>query len=121
MAKKILIIDDDREIVRMLIDQLTVRGFETESASDGESGYLKASKVLPDIILLDLVMPGWSGYDVAIRLQGNPGTADIPIIFITGWKEGCLSLKNLGQKYSVLLKPFKVEELLSILSNDLGM
>jgi CheY-like chemotaxis protein len=122
MAKKILIIDDEKDIVKVLIDQLTVRGFETESASDGESGYLKARKALPDAILLDVVMPGWSGYDVANQLQSDPSTVDIPIIFLTGLGDKSLSRKYLEQrKYFVLLKPFKVGELLTILSSDLGM
>lgn len=122
MAKKILIIDDETDIVKVLIDQLTVRGFETESASDGESGYLKARKALPDAILLDVVMPGWSGYDVANQLQSDPATVDIPIIFLTGLSDKSLSRKYLEQrKYFVLLKPFKVGELLTMLSNDLGM
>ena len=122
MAKKILIVDDDPGIVKMLIGQLTARGFEAESASDGEPGYIKAGKILPDVILMDVVMPGWNGLYTANRLQSEPSTAKIPIIFMTGLSDDNVSKKYLEQrKYFVLLKPFKVEELLSILSKDLGI
>jgi two-component system, NtrC family, sensor kinase len=122
MSKKILIIDDVPEVVKMLIDTLTVRGFDTASASDGESGYLKACKYKPDVILMDVTMPGWSGFEAASRIQSDPITADIPIIFLTGLSNKSLSRKYLEQrKYSMLLKPFKIEELLALLSNKLGM
>jgi two-component system, sensor histidine kinase and response regulator len=122
MAKKILIIDDEPSIVEMLIGQLTAHGFDTESASDGESGYIKAGKYLPDAILMDVVMPGWNGLYTANRLQNEPATAKTPIIFLTGLSEDSVPIKYLEQrKYFVLMKPFKIEELLAILSNDLGM
>jgi two-component system, sensor histidine kinase and response regulator len=122
MANKILIIDDDPGIVRVLVEQLTAHGFDTEAANDGEPGYIKACKILPDVILMDVVMPGWNGLYAANRLQSEPSTAKIPIVFMTGLSDDNVSKKYLEQrKYLVLLKPFKVEELLTILSNDLGM
>jgi two-component system, NtrC family, sensor kinase len=116
MAKKILIVDDEPSIVKMLVDQLSENGFDTESANDGESGYIKACKTMPDAILMDVVMHGWNGLYAANRLQSEPSTAKIPIIFMTGLSDDNVSKKYLEQrKFFVLLKPFKVEELLSIL------
>ena len=122
MAKKILIIDDERAIVKVLVSRLTMHGFEVDSAGDGESGFEKTRKFTPDVILMDISMPGWNGIETAKRLKDNPGTADIPIIFLTALSEESISRKYLeNSKYYVLLKPFKVEELLTILSDDLGM
>ncbi len=122
MAKKILIIDDERAIVKVLVSRLTMHGFEVDSASDGESGFEKTRKFVPDVILMDISMPGWNGIETAKRLKDNPGTADIPIIFLTALSEESISRKYLENgKHYVLLKPFKVEELLTILSDDLGM
>jgi DNA-binding response OmpR family regulator len=122
MPKKILIIDDEQAIVKMLIDRLNVHGFDTISASDGETGFDKACRYFPDIILLDVMMPGWSGFETANRLSQDSSTANIPIIFLTGLSSESISRKYLEKgKYHVLLKPFKVEELLDILSKDFGM
>lgn len=122
MQKKILIIDDEPEIVKMLTDRLTVHGFDTASATDGESGYEKARKYSPDIILMDVTMPGWSGIETANRLKANAGTADIPIIFLTGLSEESISRQYLEKADSfVLLKPFDAKELLELLSSKLDM
>ncbi len=122
MARKILIVDDDVDVVKVLIDRLTTHGFDTDSARDGESGYLKACKYKPDVILMDVKMPGWSGLEATNRLQNDPVTADIPIIFLTGLGDESISRRYLEQRRSfVLLKPFKVDQLLAILSDNLGM
>ena len=122
MPRKILIIDDEQEIVKILTHRLTAHGFDTVSASDGESGFDKACRYFPDVILMDITMPGWSGIETANRLRGNPGTAGIPIIFLTGLSEGSISRQYLEKgNFYILLKPFDVSELLRILSTDLGM
>jgi len=122
MARRILVIDDEPDVVNVLMTRLTVHGFEVEAAGDGESGFEKARKFLPDIILLDVIMPGWSGFETANRLKTNLGTADIPIIFLTGLGDESLSRRHLEKGvHHVLLKPFRVEELLTILANDFGM
>jgi DNA-binding response OmpR family regulator len=122
MAKKILIIDDEQEILKVLIARLTVHGFEAVSANDGESGFEKARKFLPDVILLDVVMPGWSGLETANKLKSNPGTADTPIIFLTGLGDDSMTRKYLEYgNCRVLLKPFNMNELLAILARDFGM
>jgi DNA-binding response OmpR family regulator len=122
MAKKILIIDDERDIVDVLTARLRVHGFEVEYANDGKTGFEKARKFLPDIVLMDVLMPGWSGFETASRLRTNLGTADMPIIFLTGLGENSLSRKHLEKgRHHVLQKPFKVEELLTMLADDFGM
>ena len=120
--KKILIIDDNRELTDAVMADLTERGFAVEVASDGEPGFEKACLYKPDAILLDIMMPGWNGITTANRLQRNPDTADIPIIFLTGIGEDSNTVKFLEKwNYYILSKPFRMDQLLAILSNDLGM
>jgi DNA-binding NarL/FixJ family response regulator len=80
---KILVIDDDGEYLRMQLRQLRAEGHEVFGAEDGPEGIEKARKFLPDIILLDIVMPGMNGYQVLEKLRSIPSTGDIPVVFLT--------------------------------------
>lgn len=122
MTKKILVIDDEPEIVNLLVLGLTSYGYEVETANDGMTGCEKARKLLPDIILLDVMMPGWSGFDTANKLNTYTETYDIPIIFITGMSEDSSAGQYLGKsRFSYLFKPFQINELLTILTNVYGI
>lgn len=80
---KLLIVDDQAVNVR-LIYELFQSVFDVFMATSGQSGLAKAKQLLPDLILLDVVMPGLSGYDVCQELKADPALKDIPVIFITG-------------------------------------
>ncbi|MDR3578590.1 MAG: response regulator [Oryzomonas sp.] len=122
MTNKILIIDDEQVVVDVLTERLRLHGFEVEYATDGKTGFEKACEFLPDIILMDVIMPGWSGFETANQLKTNHVTADMPIIFLTGLGEDSLSRKHLEKyRHHVLLKPFKIEELLTVLANNFEM
>ena len=122
MAKKILIIDDEPEVVRLLVTELESHGYEVETANDGMAGFEKAKELVPDIVLLDVIMPGWSGFETASRLNAHPKTYDIPIIFITAMSNESSAGKYLGKsRFSYLFKPFRFSELLAILNNVYGL
>jgi DNA-binding response OmpR family regulator len=122
MKKKILVIDDEPEIVSLLAIELASHGYEVESANDGMTGFEKARKLVPDIILLDVMMPGWSGFDTANELNTHPQTYDIPIIFMTAMGENSTAGHYLGKShFSYLFKPFRFNELLTILTNVYGI
>ncbi len=80
---RILIVDDNRSLVRIIEGILQKEGFETLAAFDGPEGLQKAREEKPDLIILDIVMPGIDGYEVACRLQRDSGTAAIPILMLT--------------------------------------
>jgi DNA-binding response OmpR family regulator len=118
-TNKILIIDDEPDVVDVLTERLRLQGFDVEYATDGKTGFEKARDFLPDVILMDVIMPGWSGFETANQLKSNPGTAHMPIIFLTGLGEDSLSRKHLEKyRHHVLLKPFRIEQLLALLEND---
>lgn len=83
----VLIVDDVPDNVAPLHDALDDAGYTVLVALDGESAIRRARQALPDVVLLDAVMPGIDGFEVARRLKADPATAGIPIIFMTGLTE----------------------------------
>ena len=82
-AASILIVDDDPEIVSMLSTRLSARGYKVSTASDGRSAIEKAKRELPALVLLDVMMPGKSGWEVARALKQDPVTQAIKIVMVT--------------------------------------
>jgi signal transduction histidine kinase/CheY-like chemotaxis protein len=80
---RLLLIDDDAAVHALLEEDLTSLGYTIESAFNGESGVAAARESTPDLIILDLMMPGMSGFEVAGALKDNPKTANIPIVVLT--------------------------------------
>jgi len=80
---RLLLIDDDTSIHELLDDELTRLGYTIESAFNGEAGLAAAKANTPDVIILDLMIPGMSGFEVAGMLKDHPTTARIPILVLT--------------------------------------
>ncbi len=83
MAEKILLIDDDLDTLRLVGLMLQRQGYEVRAASNGPQALTLAQSELPDLILLDVMMPEMDGYEVARRLRSDPMTTDVPIIMFT--------------------------------------
>jgi DNA-binding NarL/FixJ family response regulator len=83
-ADVVLIVDDVPDNLSVLHDALDESGYTVLVATNGESALQRAAQALPDIVLLDAVMPGMDGFEVARRLKAQPDTAHIPIVFMTG-------------------------------------
>ncbi len=110
----ILIVDDNPANLGLLSDLLDDAGFEVWAARDGESAIRKAEYAPPDIILLDVMMPGIDGFETCRRLKSNPLTQEIPVIFMTALSETVDKVKglNLGA-VDYITKPFQNEEVLA--------
>ena len=78
MPEKILVVDDVPVNVKLLADLLSVRGYAVVTASGGAEALEKIEKEAPSIVLLDVMMPGMSGYDVCRRIRQNAATAMLP-------------------------------------------
>lgn len=89
---KILVVEDDSFLAGMYVTKLQLEHFNVALAGDGRLGLEKAKKMLPDLILLDILLPKMDGYEVLAELKKTPATAKIPVILLT----------NLGQKQDVL-------------------
>ncbi|AKJ31130.1 response regulator transcription factor [Caldimonas brevitalea] len=83
----VLIVDDVPDNLAVLHDALDESGYTVLVATDGASALSRAAQAVPDVILLDAVMPGLDGFEVARRLKAQPETAHVPIIFMTGLTE----------------------------------
>jgi len=84
MSKKILIVDDEQDTLSVLGKGLTAEGYLIIKADNGGDALVVATSEHPDLIILDVLMPGMDGGEVARRLKGIPETEDIPVIFLTG-------------------------------------
>src|SRR5688572_1753676 len=111
--KTILIIEDDPRTTLALAVRLKAQGYSTWTASDGIKGMRLAIRARPDLIILDIGLPGGSGLDLAETLRRKPETGDIPIIFLTGSKDPMLRQKVMDLGAAGLVeKPYEPEELL---------
>jgi len=79
----VLIVDDSPTEVHVIRTYLENSGFETDAANDGEEGIEKARQLKPDLVIMDIVMPGMNGYQATRELSRNPETADIPVLMVT--------------------------------------
>ena len=112
MAKRVLIVDDEKAIVDILEFNLQREGYETLRAYDGPEGLRMAREKNPDLVLLDVMLPGMDGFEVCrtLRAEGN----DVPIVMITAREEETdkvFGLENGADDY--VTKPFSMRELLA--------
>ncbi|GHO89888.1 response regulator transcription factor [Dictyobacter formicarum] len=110
---KVLVVDDEDNIIELIRLGLRYEGFQVEVASDGEQGIALAQRIDPDLVILDVMMPGIDGLEVCRRLRGNPTTRDVPILMLTAKDEvgdRILGLQTGADDY--LTKPFDFYELL---------
>lgn len=87
MAKKILIIEDDHHLRKLIVEKLEEEKFKILEAAGGKEGFKKAKEEKPNLILLDLILPGTDGYVILSQIKTDPVTSSIPVIV----------LSNLGQ------------------------
>jgi len=80
---KVLVVDDTPHNVKLLADLLGVKGYAVATAVNGEEALAKVATEKPDLVLLDVMMPGLSGYEVCQRLRANPETALLPVVLVT--------------------------------------
>jgi two-component system alkaline phosphatase synthesis response regulator PhoP/two-component system response regulator VicR len=118
--KKILIVDDERDIVKALMIRLQRAGYQVVTAFDGAQGVFMAHKEKPDLIILDIRMPAGDGFSVAQRLKRSTHTFTIPVIFLTGSPETNAEEKAraLGARFYIK-KPYDPEELLDAIKRAL--
>jgi adenylate cyclase len=83
MAEKILVVDDTPVNVKLLADLLTVKGYDVVTAANGAEALERVAKDRPGLVLLDVMMPGMSGYDVCRKIRENPDTAMLPVVMVT--------------------------------------
>jgi DNA-binding response OmpR family regulator len=91
MAKKILVIEDDKFLQKIIDAKLSKEGYDVLISIDGEEGMKSIKENRPDLILLDIILPGINGFEVLARIKSDPSTSEIPVII----------LSNLGEKVDI--------------------
>jgi DNA-binding response OmpR family regulator len=114
MAKRILIVDDEPLVIKLLATRLEASNYEVISAEDGREGLEKARSEKPDLVIVDLMLPGMNGYEICSQLKSDNVFSGIPVIVITGStdkKDRKLAEEASADAY--IIKPFDREVLLS--------
>ena len=121
--KKILIVDDEKDVRGLLSMRLLASGFKVLEAGDGAAALALAKQERPDLILLDIMMPGKDGVETYHALRKDPETSEIPVIFLTVLAQNLSLTKyslDLDQCYAILGKPYEPQELLKEIQRALG-
>lgn len=114
MAKRILATDDEPDVLLIIKTALQSEGFDVSTASNGFECLEAAKASPPDLFVLDVMMPGMSGFEVVAKLKEEPSTATIPIIMLTGLAErGKMKEALSGGVDYYIVKPFEFEDLIN--------
>jgi two-component system alkaline phosphatase synthesis response regulator PhoP len=122
MAKKILLVEDEELIYSLLERKLKQEGYDVVVAKDGEEGLEKMKAEKPDLILLDIVMPKKSGFEVMEEMKGDPNLKDIPVVVISnsGQPVELDRAKELGAKDWLIKTEFDPQEVLRKVREQIG-
>lgn len=112
---KILIVDDEPHIIELEKGVLESEGFEVITAENGEEGLAALEKTIPDLVILDMMMPGMSGREVCEKIRQNPKTASLKVVFVTVARFSELGKESLSNlKVSdYITKPFDNKDLVA--------
>lgn len=114
MTKRVLVVEDTEDNRRIVRDLLTSAGYELIEASDGPSGVAMAARRGPDLILMDIQLPGMDGYEATRRIKAQPELSHIPVIAVTSYALSGDEVKARAAGCDeYIAKPFSSRELLA--------
>lgn len=115
---KILLIDDDKDLCHLTKATLTKHGYEVVAFHDAAAGIKYAQNTKPNLILMDVMLPGLSGADAVKTLKTDPQLKEVPVVFLTALvsrqEEGLKGINVDGLHYETLGKPYEIETLLGV-------
>ncbi len=113
MPHRILVVDDESDVVLIIKTTLQAEGYDVASATNGRDALDEAFETRPDLIVLDVMMPGMTGFEVLRQLKANETTATVPVLMLTGVsdKKKIQEALESGIDY-YLVKPFDFDDLL---------
>lgn len=117
---KILVIDDDLDILSVMEILLSMKGFNVEVTAKGENTFSKIESFKPDLILLDVLISGYDGRVICKQLKSNDATRSIPVIMFSAHPGAAATISDYGAD-DFIAKPFDVNNLLSKINNQLEM
>lgn len=121
MAARLLIIDDEADLVEALALRFEASGFLVETAPDGPTGLRLARNARPDAVLLDIAMPGMSGWEVCRTLKGDPRTQGLPVLVMTAaMLRGADEAARSAGADGIVKKPFDDRALVQTVRDMIG-
>lgn len=119
--KRILIVEDEESLLKLESILLTTKGYDVTGVSNGMSALQEIEKTPPDLILLDIMMPGIDGFEVCRRIKTDPKTAAIPVVMLTAKKSFADQARGaeLGAN-AYITKPFKSVKIIETIEGLLG-
>ena len=122
MSAKIFIIEDESDLVQALVMRLKAEGYQAACVTDGISALERAREEKPDMILLDICLPGRNGFEVFQQLRQDPATEHIPIVFLTARStvEDRQKARHLGAA-GYIVKPFQWTNLIKLVHEVLAV
>jgi len=122
MFKKILLVEDDKFLRELMSKKLITLGYEVVSAADGESGLVMIKEAKPDVVLLDLILPGINGFEVLEKAKQDLAIANIPVVILSnlGQTEDIEKGLALGAKDFLVKAHFTPQEIVNKLKSILG-
>lgn len=114
--KKILIVEDEESLLKLESILLSTRGYQVTGVKDGLAALMEIERENPDLVLLDIMMPGIDGFEVCRRIKDNPDTAGIPVVMLTAKKS--TADQNRGAEVGAdayVTKPFKSGRIIEII------
>jgi len=118
--RKILAVDDDKDILEVLQFILEDSGFEVEALSDGKKLFTSIEANTPDLILLDIMLGAVDGRDLCKEVKTNPHTCDIPVILLSATHDIDYAKHKVGCPDAFVAKPFDIEQLLNAINLQLA-
>jgi CheY-like chemotaxis protein len=110
---RVLVVEDDLAIQMLITETLRTRGYDTVTAADGPSGLAAAREHHPDLVLLDIGLPGMDGFEVLDHLKADEELRDVPVIMVTAWAEPEQMEQALeAGALDYVRKPFNIDDLL---------
>lgn len=120
IGARVLVVDDEPNILRSLAQYLSTEDFTVEMASSGMEALEKVDSFIPELILLDVMMPGMDGFEVLDKVKANPAHTRTPVIMLTARDQSADVLKGYQSgATSYLVKPFDMDELLETINQVL--
>lgn len=118
--REVLIVEDDPEINQLLGDYVELAGYRYIGALSGSAALVAAEEYAPSVVILDIMLPDFNGWEVCMRLKANSGTQDIPVIMLTALdSDDCRQQGLRCGACEYLTKPFDPDQLLRILQHHI--
>lgn len=113
MAKTVLVIEDEPTILSFVKETLELEGYTVATWDNGRGAWNEINRVKPSLLILDLMLPGFDGYSLQLKLSQDPATKDMPVIVMTAEAAAKPLFEKFPQVAAFLKKPFKADELLA--------